>query len=213
MISNAELEPNPPMSSSLPAPIPFGQPCPIRSSPETLQLLAERRSCSAVTLRAPGPDRDQLADLLRIAARAPDHGKLFPWRFIVLEGEGKAAYVRALETIANKADHNRAALAKLSIPPIAIAVVSHVSEGKIPEWEQVLSAAAVCTLLLVAAEAMGFGANWITDWYAYDEAARRALGLQRHEKVAGFVYIGSASEEPLERVRREVSEITHWFEG
>jgi nitroreductase len=68
-------------------------------------------------------------------------------------------------------------------------------------------------LLLVAAEAMGFGANWITDWYAYDEAARRALGLQRHEKVAGFVYIGSASEEPLERVRREVSEITHWFEG
>ena len=201
------------MPSSLPAPIAFGQPCPIRLSRETLHLLAERRSCSAVTLRAPGPDQDQLADLLRIAARAPDHGKLFPWRFIVLEGEGKAAYVRALQKIAGEHGHNPAALAKLSTPPLAIAVVSHVSEGKIPEWEQVLSAASVCTLLLVAAEAMGFGANWITDWYAYDKHARHALGLHKHEQVAGFVYIGAASEQPLERVRPEVAEITSWFEG
>jgi len=201
------------MPSSLPAPIEFGQPCPIHPSRETLQLLAERRSSSAVNLRAPGPDKDQLADLLRIAARAPDHGKLFPWRFIVLEGEGKAAYVRALEKIAGEHGHNAGALAKLSTPPLAIAVVSHVSEGKIPEWEQVLSAASVCTLLLVAAEAMGFGANWITDWYAYDKHARHALGLHKHEQVAGFVYIGAASEQPLERVRPDVAEITSWFEG
>ena len=201
------------MPSSLPAPIEFGQPCPIRPSREALHLLAGRRSSSAVTLRAPGPDKDQLADLLRIAARAPDHGKLFPWRFIVLEGEGKAAYVRALEKIAAEHGHNAAALAKLSIPPLAIAVVSHVSEGKIPEWEQVLSAASVCTLLLVAAEAMGFGANWITDWYAYDKHARHALGLHKHEQVAGFVYLGAASEQPLERVRPEVADLTTWFEG
>jgi len=201
------------MPSSLPAPIAFGQPCPIRPSHESLRLLAERRSCSAATLRAPGPDKDQLADLLRIAARAPDHGKLFPWRFIVLEGGGKAAYARALEVIAADKGHNPAALLKLSTPPLAIAVVSHVSEGKIPEWEQVLSAASVCTLLLVAAEAMGFGANWITDWYAYDQHARQALGLHQQEQIAGFVYIGAASEPPLERLRPDLAEITTWFEG
>jgi len=201
------------MPSSLPAPIAFGQPCPIRPSQEALSLLAERRSCSATSLRAPGPDADQLADLLRIAARAPDHGKLFPWRFIILQGEGKAAYVRTLETIAGAQGHNPGALAKLSTPPLAIAVVSHVSAGKIPEWEQVLSAASVCTLLLVAAEAMGFGANWITDWYAYDKDARAALGLMAHEQVAGFVYIGAPSEPPLERVRPEVRALTSYFTG
>ena len=201
------------MPSSLPAPIAFGQPCPIRASQETLDLLAERRSSSAATLRAPGPDRDQILDLLRIAARAPDHGKLFPWRFIVLEGAGKAAYAKALETIAAEHGHNPGPLVKLTTPPLAIAVVSHVSEGKIPAWEQVLSSASVCTLLLVAAEAMGFGANWITDWYAYDAEARKALGLAQDEQVAGFVYIGTASEQPLERVRPEVAEITRWFAG
>jgi nitroreductase len=201
------------MTSSLPAPIAFGQPCPIRSSREALELLAERRSSSAATLAAPGPDRDQVADLLRIAARAPDHGKLFPWRFVMLEGEAKATYVRALEAIADEHGHSAGALGKMSAPPLAIAVVSHVTEGKIPEWEQVLSSAAVCTLLLVAAEAMGFGANWITDWYAYDKHARKALGLKKHEQIAGFVYVGTPSEPPLERVRPDVAEITTWFEG
>ena len=196
------------MPSSLPAPIPFGEPCPIRPSRETLTLLAERRSSSAVNLRAPGPSAHQLNDLLRIASRAPDHGKLFPWRFIVLEGEGKAAIVRALEQVAVEHDQSTKALEKLSTPPLAIAVVSKAEDGgKIPEWEQLMSAGAVCTLLLVAAEAMGFGANWITDWYAYDKHARRALGLHSHERVAGFVYIGAASEEPLERVRPALSDI------
>lgn len=201
------------MPSSLPAPIAFGQPCPIRTSPETLSLLAERRSSSAATLRAPAPNPDQLNDLLRIAARAPDHGKLFPWRFLVLEGAPKAAYARVLETIAARNGHNPGALGKLTAPPLAIAVISRATEGKIPEWEQVLSAASVCTLLLVAAEAMGFGANWITDWYAYDPDARAALGLKPEEKVAGFVYVGTPSEPPLERVRPDLDAIVSRFEG
>lgn len=201
------------MPSSLPPPIPFGEPCPIRPSRETLALLAERRSSSAVNLRAPGPDRDQIADLIRIASRAPDHGKLAPWRFVVLEGEGKAAYVRALEKIADEHDHSRKALEKMSTPPVAIAVVSRAEDGKIPEWEQLMSAGAVCTLMLVAAEAMGFGANWITDWYAYDKHARKALGLDKHERVAGFIYLGAAAEQPLERVRPAVGDATTWFEG
>ena len=199
------------MPSSLPAPIPFGEPCPIHPSAETLILLAERRSSSAATLRAPGPDADQLADLLRIAARAPDHGKLFPWRFIVLQGEGKAAHVKALAVIAAETGENPAALMKMSAPPLAVAVVSRPVEGKIPEWEQVLSAASVCTLLLVAAEAMGFGANWITDWYAYQPEALKALGLAEGERIAGFVYLGTPGEPPLERVRPEVSELVTVF--
>ncbi len=201
------------MPSSLPAPIPFGQPCPIRPSAQTLALLAQRRSSSAVTLRAPGPDAAQVADLLRLAARAPDHGKLNPWRFVVLEGEGKAKYVRMLETIAADHGHNPSALAKLDTPPLALAVVSRVRDGDIPEWEQVLSAAAVCTLLLVAAEAMGFGANWITDWYAYEPHARAALGLASEERIAGFVYLGTPSEPPLERVRPDVAALTSWFQS
>lgn len=200
------------MASTLPPPIPFGDPCPIRPSREALTLLAERRSSSAVNLAAPGPDADQLKDLLRIASRAPDHGKLFPWRFIALEGEGKAAYVRALEKIADEHDHPAKALDKMRAPPLAIAVVSRAGEGgKIPEWEQLMSAGAVCTLLLLAAEAMGFGANWITDWYAYDKHARKALGLDKHERIAGFVYIGSAAEQPLERVRPELADLVTRF--
>jgi len=200
------------MPSILPPPIPFGEPCPIRPSRETLVLLAERRSSSAANLKAPGPDRDQITDLIRIASRAPDHGKLNPWRFIELEGEGKAALVRALEQIADEHDHSKKALEKMSAPPVAIAVVSRAEDGgKIPEWEQLMSAGAVCTLMLVAAEAMGFGANWITDWYAYDHHARKALGLHKHERIAGFIYLGAAAEPPLERVRPAVADVTEWF--
>jgi nitroreductase len=199
------------MTSSLPAPIPFGEPCPILPSPETLTLLAQRRSSSAATLQAPAPEADQLADLLRIAARAPDHGKLNPWRFVILRGEGKARYVRALQTIAADHGHNPGALLKMSAPPLAVAVVSRMVEGKIPAWEQELSAGAVCTLILVAAEAMGFGANWITDWYAYDPHARAALGLEADERIAGFVYLGTPSEPPLERVRPDLDPLVTEF--
>ena len=196
------------MASLLPREPDFGSPCPIQPSQETLQVLALRRSSSAATLRAPGPDADQLADLLRLAARAPDHGKLFPWRFIVLEGEGKSAFAERLRDVARAGGHPEGALMKLTAPPLAVAVISSPKPGKIPEWEQILSAAAVCQTMLVAAEAMGFGANWITDWYAYDPAAKTALGLTGEEQVAGFIYLGTPSEPPLERVRPDVAEIT-----
>ncbi len=97
---------------------------------------------------------------------------------------------------------------KLKIPPLAVVVVSRFIPGKIPEWEQRLSAGAVCISLVNAAQAMGYGANWITDWYAYDPRVDALLGLVAGEQVAGFVYLGTPSEAPQERVRSDVAAIT-----
>lgn len=182
-------------------------------SPEGLRFLAERRSASAVNLCEPGPSADQLVDLLRLAARVPDHGKLTPWRFIVLQGAGKTAFTASLEALSrDRGDPMLAAkLAKLKAPPLAVAVISTPKPAAIPEWEQILSAGAVCTNLLYATLAMGFGANWITDWYSYDADATAILGLKSDERVAGFLMIGTSQEAPLERERPDINPlITHW---
>jgi len=192
----------------------FGEVLPISPSRAVLDFLATRRSASASTLRAPAPDKAQLHDLLRLAARVPDHGKLAPWRFVLLEGEAKTRFAKALETIAEAApdrEKRKGALFKLNIPPMAVVVVSRFIEGKIPEWEQRMSSAAVCTTLVIAAQAMGFGANWITDWYAYDDDAAALLGLAEGEKVTGFIYLGTAEEAPQERVRPNVETlVSRW---
>jgi nitroreductase len=176
-----------------------------------LSLLARRRSSSAQTLRAPGPTPAQLDDLLRLAARAPDHGKLNPWRFVVMEGAPKAKLVERLTAQAASQPNPTkaaAALAKLSAPPTTVMVVFSPKPPVKPLWEQELSAGAVCMSFLIAAEALGLGANWITDWYAYDEAARPWLGLEAGEQVAGFIHLGRPHEPPLERVRPDVSALT-----
>ena len=199
------------MSHDIPAAPAFGDALPIAASPEVLAFLARRRSASALSLRAPAPSDDELTDLLTLAARVPDHGKLAPWRFIILRDAGKAAFAARLEALA--AGHPDgpkliAKLGKLKAPPLGVAVVSRAVEGDIPAWEQLLSAGAVCTTLTYAATAMGYGANWITDWYAYDPAARAALGLADDEQVAGFVFIGTPAEAPQERVRPDVAALT-----
>ena len=203
------------MKSSVPAAPAFGDPVDVaRPSPDTLALMARRRSASAALLAAPGPTPEELDELLRLAARAPDHGKLFPWRFLILEGEAKAALVRELERLAPvqpNPDKALAALGKLRNPPLTVAVVSRVTEGNIPEWEQVLSSGAVCMNLLIAADAMGYGANWITDWYSYDERAMRLQGLEASERVAGYVHLGTLPEPPLERARPDMGKlVTVW---
>jgi len=204
----------PTLKDRLPPEPEFGEALPISPAPPVLDFLARRRSASAATLRAPAPDKAQLRDLLRLAVRVPDHGKLNPWRFIVLEGDGKARFADALEQIAETApdsEKRKGALFKLKIPPMAVVVVSRYIEGKIPEWEQRMSSAAVCNTLLIAALAMGFGANWITDWYAYDEEAAALLGLGAGEKVTGFVYLGTPDEAPQERVRPDVNAlVSRW---
>jgi len=176
-----------------------------------LALLARRRSCSAQTLRAPGPTPAQLDDLIRLGARVPDHGKLNPWRFVVMEGAPKAALVARLTGLAASQPNPTkavAALTKLSTPPTTVMVVFSPKPPVKPLWEQELSAGAVCMTLLIGAQAMGLGANWITDWYAYDEAARPWLGLKDGERVAGFIHLGQPDEAPLERVRPDLAALT-----
>jgi len=191
----------------------MGAPMPQAQRPEVLNFLATRRSASAVTLAAPGPSPEELAMLTRLACRAPDHGKLTPWRMIVLETAPKAEFAARLEALALSRDDAKAAakLAKLKAPPLGVAVVARPQLREIPDWEQLLSAAAVCTNLLYGATAMGYGANWITDWYAYDPDALQILGLEAGERVAGYIFMGTAREAPLERVRPEVEALVSYW--
>lgn len=204
------------MSVSVPPPPEFGAPCPVRASAETLALLARRRSSSSQTLTGPGPDAGQLADLLRLATRVPDHGKLFPWRLVVLEGVAKARFVVRLKDMTARQEQPgkaEAVLAKIANPPVTVAVISCPREASIPVWEQQLSAGAVCMNLLVAAQAMGFGASWITDWYAFDAEALALLGVRAGERVAGYVHLGTPTEDPLERVRPEPGAVVERWDG
>jgi nitroreductase len=197
----------------LPSAPELGDPIAQVPAPEVLRFLALRRSTSAVTLVEPAPSAAELDILLRLASRVPDHGKLSPWRFVILEGAGKAAFAGKLEALAlARGDATAAAkLTKLKIPPLCVAVISSPREAAIPQWEQVLSAGAVCTTLLYSALAMGYGGNWITDWYAYDAEAQAVLGLQAFEKVAGFILLGTPREPPLERERPPLAPlVTHW---
>jgi nitroreductase len=186
--------------------------------PEALDLLKTRRSVKPIELSGPGPSAAELDAILTIASRVPDHGKLTPWRFIVFDGEARLKAGSAIEATF-KAD-NPAATAgqiafernRLARAPLVVAVVSRAAPHvKIPEWEQVLSAGAAAMSLVLAAHALGYGANWITEWYAYDRAVLDALGLKDNEKIAGFVHIGTAAHAPEDRPRPPLTEIATRF--
>lgn len=173
-----------------------------------LGLLLSRRSGSAKAMREPGPSPKQIQTILAAGVRAPDHGKLAPWRFILFEGDARARMGRMLAEILSASEQeigdDRLALeeARFLRAPLVIGVVSRVREGiPIPEWEQILSAGAVCQNLLIASHALGFVANWITEWYAYHPRVKDLLGLKSGERIAGFVYIGTSAVPLEERVR------------
>lgn len=188
-----------------------------RPAPATLDLLLSRRSGSAKAMTGPGPSADELATILKAASRVPDHGKLFPWRFIVLEGDARTRagklLVEAL-TETDKMTDERAAMegARFLRAPVVVAVVSRAREAiPIPEWEQILSAGAVCQTMLIAAHALGFVANWLTEWYAYHPGVKERLGLKPGERFAGFVYIGKSAVPLEERVRPDLEKIVTRF--
>jgi nitroreductase len=186
--------------------------------PDALQLLTTRRSFKAVELAGPPLAAAEIDTLLTIASRVPDHGKLAPWRFIVFEGEARrsagaaiAAAFRAKYPDA-KTEQLEAERERLTRAPLVIAVVSRAGPHvKIPEWEQVLSAGAAAMSLILAAHALGYGANWITEWYAYDRGVLDAFGLASHERIAGFIHIGRAPGPPEDRPRPPLHEIASRF--
>ncbi|WP_436357694.1 nitroreductase family protein [Brevundimonas sp. CEF1] len=179
-------------------------PLPVRSD-EVLARLAVRRSASAQLLIAPGPSEAEIEQILHLGARTPDHGKLFPWRFVVLGPQSRADLSEALAALAEtqgRVDKDLAVLAKLANPPLTIMVVSTPIQGhKVPVWEQQLSAGAVCMNIEHAADALGYSASWITDWYSYDPAAVALFGVKDGETIAGFIHLGTVAEPPLERPR------------
>jgi nitroreductase len=180
----------------------------------TIDLLLARRSVSANALGEPGPSAAELGLILTSAARVPDHKKLVPWRFVLFQGDARAAFGEVLAKVCRAEEKDPGAFrleneAKRFLrAPLVIAVISRVVKNPAaPEWEQILSAGAACQNLIVAATALGYGAQWITEWCAYSAGVREALALADNERVAGFVYIGTPKEKPDERDRPKLSEI------
>lgn len=188
-----------------------------RNLPDMLDFLLHRRSAKVKNIGPPGPDADQLVLILKAAARIPDHGKLAPWRFIVIAADSRQRAGDILRQ-AYLSENPDAAPAKLNLEaerflraPVVVAVVSSLKDGKATEWEQTLSAGAACFNLCLAANAQGFATTWLTEWYAYNPAFQQAMGLGERERFAGFIYIGTATEPPEERERPELSALVTHF--
>ncbi len=188
-------------------------------NPAALEFLLSRRSRPAKTLVAPAPDRDQLLPILTAAARSPDHGKLEPWRFIVIRKGAMARLAELTGTRGRALGKSEEDIAKGRIQfdqgrlAVAVIEVQQPSE-KIPAIEQSYSAGAVCLALLNAALASGWGANWLSGWPSHDADFRsQGLGLAAHERIAGFIHIGTESSPPPERPRPDLSTITQWLDA
>ncbi|MFN7011068.1 MAG: nitroreductase [Allorhizobium sp.] len=182
-----------------------------------IDYLASRRSVPAFQMCEPGPSRAELEEILTLAVRVPDHGKIAPWRFVVYRGEerariGEALLALALEKNPQLSEEMIAVeRARFTRAPVVIAVISTAApHAKIPEWEQLMSAGAVCLNLLMAANAHGFVSNWLTEWFAFDERAYPLLGVKPGEKVAGFIHVGSTTFPITERPRPALSDVVSW---
>lgn len=191
---------------------------PVRRQPEVLEFLLTRRSRPARTLTLPVPTREELLPILAAAARVPDHGKLEPWRFVVLERPALAR-LATLAEVRGRAlgieDERRAkGVAQFAASNLAIAVVKCArSTEKIVEIEQTLSTGAVCISLLNAAQAAGWGGNWLTGWAIEDaEFRREGLGLHDGEWVAGLIHLGTEGAVPPERPRPDLGRIVTWLD-
>jgi nitroreductase len=189
---------------------------PLSPRPEVLDFLLTRRSRPAKTLTTPVPDRATVDTLLTAAARTPDHGKLEPWRFIVLERGANLRLAgltrdRGADAGLEPEKLEKSARAFEDAHLVVAVVASPKASDKVPEVEQVLSAGAVCLALVNAGLAAGWGANWLTGWMAFDRPfLSEGLGLADQEFVAGFIHLGTETNVPPERPRPDLSAITTW---
>ncbi len=184
-----------------------------RSTP--LSLLQTRRSGKPRDLVAPGPSPEQLDQMVAIAARTPDHGKLAPWRFVIVPDAARPALalklveiLRAEKPDATARDEEAAAQFATQAPALVVVLCAPVQPHKVPLWEQELSAGAACMNLLHAAHAMGFAGGWLTGWPAYSDAVRDLFGSEG-QRIAGFVFLGTPGRPLEERPRGELAQIVH----
>lgn len=180
-----------------------------------MSLLLSRRSAKARDLGEPGPSAAELRQILTAATRVPDHGKLAPWRFVVIGKEHREAFAEKLVAVlrAEKPDATNieidGALQFARQAPVIIAVLSRITKGiKIPEWEQQLSAGAACQNLLMAAHALGYQANWLTGWAAESPAVVKLLGGEPEDRSVGFIFIGTSNRPAEERPRPDLDVIS-----
>jgi nitroreductase len=180
-----------------------------------LALLRSRRSSRPRDLVEPGPDAAQLREILALATRVPDHGKLAPWRFIHIGREQRPAFAELLERAyrAGKAEEpgrleiEAAHRFAQQAPELVVALSSPAAGTKIPLWEQELSCGAACMTLLLAAHAMGFAGGWVTGWAAYSPEVLAGLGGREGERVAGFLFLGTPGGPLEERIRPSLDDV------
>lgn len=184
-----------------------------------LSLLSTRRSGKPRDLVAPGPDTAQLQQILEIAARTPDHGKVSPWRFVIVPADKRAALAETI-TAAYRAERPQAARLEIEAleqfatqaPTLVVVLSSPKVESHIPLWEQQLSAGAACMNLLHAAHALGFAGGWLTGWAAYSDAVRDAFGAEP-ERIAGYIFLGTPAKQLEERPRPDLQKIISTWQG
>lgn len=182
-------------------------------SPATIDLLLTRRSLSAKQMVEPAPTSEEVETILRCGIRVPDHKKLAPWRIQVVQGDARLEVGKIWGDVFKKKnpaasdeqvqfEANRATRA-----PLFLIVSTRISTDKIPHWEQVLSGGAVCQNIIIATNALGYYAQWVSEWVAYDEDIKTALGIEAGDEILGYIYIGSAEEAPTERERPNFDDI------
>lgn len=185
-----------------------------------IDYLSTRTSPPIPELKEPAPSDADIDTMIRIASRVPDHGKLEPWRFILYRGEARAEVGKRLADLAEQREgplpdgRRQQELARFSRAPLVIGVIHSPKESpKIPTWEMFLSGGAAAMNLVHAANALGYGANWISNWYSDSDEGRAVLGLAPHERVIGFVHIGTFTGKALERPRPEPAKLVSDYSG
>ncbi len=181
-------------------------------------LLSKRRSVLSKNLSTPGPNKEQLNTILDIAARVPDHRKLEPWRFIVIEGENRKRLGLKFSQIKQKqcelsADQIKAEQNRYTYAPTVIVVVFSPVEHKTPVFEQLLSCGAVCQHINLASLALNFNSQWVTNWCSFDKEAQKELGLKPNESIAGFFHIGTAECTPKDRNRPDLKDKVAYYQS
>jgi len=185
-------------------------------NPQTIALLQNRRSVKAKAMIEPGPDSAQVQEILKAAIRVPDHGKLGPWRFIVLQGKDREKLGKLItQGLKSEGETSLKVCEKMSAyatqgPTLIIAISSPVEHKSIPYFEQLLSMGAACQNLLIASHALGFVGHWLSGWAATSPTVHTGLGLKSHEKIAGFIFLGTQDKEPSERPRAEYDDVVQW---